>query len=197
VEAYGTLDELNAHLGLLNVAIADCDTKALIEQIENHIITLGSYLANDKECECHIGTEEIAALENAIDNLEATLPPMREFVLPGGNEATARANVARTVCRRAERAIVSLQEENHVDNNALVYINRLSDYLFLLFLSAKERRGTALTSDILFRSALFHYLINKSDKTTENKKSARRYAEYHYRIYRKPRYSKAKPRARA
>ena len=132
VEAYGTLDELNAHLGLLNVAIADCDTKALIEQIENHIITLGSYLANDKECECHIGTEEIAALENAIDKLEATLPPMREFVLPGGNEATARANVARTVCRRAERAIVSLQEENHVDNNALVYINRLSDYLFLL-----------------------------------------------------------------
>ena len=142
VEAYGTLDELNAHLGLLNIATADYCTKTFIEQIENHIITLGSYLANDKECECHIGTEEIAALENAIDKLEAELPPMREFVLPGGNEATALANVARTVCRRAERQIVALQQETNIDNCVITYMNRLSDYLFLLqrqLLDGKEK----------------------------------------------------------
>ena len=132
VEAYGTLDELNAHLGLLCIVIEDCDIKAFIEHIENSIITLGSYLATDKECECAIGKEEIALLEKVIDKLEGEQPPMHEFILPGRTEASARANICRTVCRRAERAIVSLQEENHVDNNALVYINRLSDYLFLL-----------------------------------------------------------------
>ena len=132
VEAYGTLDELNAHLGLLCAALQDFATKAFIEQVENDIITLGSYLANDKECECTIGAQEIEAIEKAIDSLEAELPPLRQFILPGGNEAAARAGVCRTVCRRAERAIVALQESSPVDGNALVYVNRLSDYLFLL-----------------------------------------------------------------
>lgn len=132
VESYGTLDELNAHLGLLNVVIGDCDTKAFIENIENRIMTLGSYLATDRECECAINTEDIEVLERAIDRLEAELPPMHEFILPGGTEASARANVCRTVCRRAERAIVALQESSPVDGKAMVYMNRLSDYLFLL-----------------------------------------------------------------
>ena len=132
VEAYGTLDELNAHLGLLCAALEDCCTKAFIEQIENDIITLGSYLANDKECECTIGAKEIEAIEKAIDSLEAELPPLRQFILPGGNEAAARAGVCRTVCRRAERRIVSLQDECAVDSKAIIFVNRLSDYLFLL-----------------------------------------------------------------
>lgn len=132
VEAYGTLDELNAHLGLLSIAVDDCGTRAFIEQIENQIITLGSYLATDRECECTIGTEETQTLERAIDRLEAELPPMHEFILPGGTEAAARANLCRTVCRRAERAIVTLQESCNVDSKALVFTNRLSDYLFLL-----------------------------------------------------------------
>ena len=132
VEAYGTLDELNAHLGLLCAALEDCTIKVFIEQIENDIITLGSYLANDKECECTIGAKEIEAIEKAIDSLEAELPPLRQFILPGGNEAAARAGVCRTVCRRAERRIVSLQDECAVDSKAIIFVNRLSDYLFLL-----------------------------------------------------------------
>lgn len=132
VEAYGTLDELNAHLGMLNVTVDDCNIRIVIEQIENQIITLGSYLATDRECECAIGTEEIKAIEKAIDSLEAELPPIHEFILPGSTEAAARANLCRTVCRRAERAIVTLQESCKVDSMALVFINRLSDYLFML-----------------------------------------------------------------
>lgn len=132
VEAYGTLDELNAHLGLLSAALDDCCTKAFIEQIENNIFTLGSYLATDKECECNLDTMEIEVLEKAIDTLEAGLPTMQGFILPADTEAAARANVCRTVCRRAERAIVTLQESSNVDTKATVYINRLSDYLFLL-----------------------------------------------------------------
>lgn len=132
VEAYGTLDELNAHLGLLCAAIDDCGTKTFIEHIENNIITLGSYLAANEDCVCNIDAAEIDSLEDAIDNLEAELPPMHEFVLPAGEEAAARANVCRTVCRRAERAIAALQESCNVDSKAMVFINRLSDYLFLL-----------------------------------------------------------------
>lgn len=132
VEAYGTIDELNAHLGLLCAVLDNNDTKVFVEYIENSLITLGSYLATDKECKCAIGTEDIARIENAIDMLEDALPPMHEFLLPGSNEAAARANVCRTVCRRAERAMVALQENCPVEHCAMVFINRLSDYLFLL-----------------------------------------------------------------
>lgn len=132
VEAYGTLDELNAHLGLLCAALEDCTIKVFIEQIENEIMTLSSYLATGQECSCPTGKDKIEALENAIDALEAELPPMHAFILPGDNEAAARANLCRTVCRRAERAIVTLSESCMIEKNAMVFINRLSDYLFLL-----------------------------------------------------------------
>lgn len=132
VEAYGTIDELNAHLGMLCAVLDNNDTKVFIEYVENRLITLGSYLATDKECKCAIGTEEIARIENAIDMLEAALPPMHEFLLPVDNEVAARANVCRTVCRRAERAMVALQENCPIEHCAMVFINRLSDYLFLL-----------------------------------------------------------------
>ena len=81
---------------------------------------------------CNIDAAEITRLEGAIDDLEAELPPMHEFMLPAGEESAARANVCRTVCRRAERAIAALQESCNVDSKAMVFINRLSDYLFLL-----------------------------------------------------------------
>ena len=132
VEAYGTLDELNAHLGLLYTALTNSNIKAFIEQIENDIITLGSYLATDKECTCAIDADKVNTIERAIDQLETGMEPMHEFMLPAGNEAAARANLCRTVCRRAERAMVTLQESCTVDNNAMVFVNRLSDYLFLL-----------------------------------------------------------------
>ena len=95
-------------------------------------MTLGSYLATDKECTCAIDADKVNTIERAIDQLETGLEPMHEFMLPAGNEAAARANLCRTVCRRAERAMVTLQESCTVDNNAMVFVNRLSDYLFLL-----------------------------------------------------------------
>ncbi len=132
VEAYGTLDELNAHLGLLAAAIDDKKKAEFIEHIERTLLTIGYHLADENSEKCLIAEEDIAQLERVIDNLEASLPAMRTFILPGGREAAARANLCRTVCRRAERAMVTLNEEKNIAPEALVYINRLSDYLFLL-----------------------------------------------------------------
>lgn len=142
VEAYGTLDELNAYLGMLLVAAGEKCPATWIERIESNLLAIGSYLATDGEASCPIAEDEIEALERMIDMLEAELPPMHKFILPGGNEAAARANVCRTVCRRAERIIISLSREIGISPVILVYINRLSDYLFLLqrlFLDGKEK----------------------------------------------------------
>ena len=142
VEAYGTLDELNAYLGMLLVAAGEKCPATWIERIESNLLAIGSYLATDGEASCPIAEDEIEALEGMIDMLEAELPPMHKFILPGGNEAAARANVCRTVCRRAERIIISLSREIGISPIILVYINRLSDYLFLLqrlFLDGKEK----------------------------------------------------------
>lgn len=132
VEAYGTLDELNAHLGMLLAIAGDKCPTGFIEQIENNLLTIGSYLATENETGCPLPKTETTALEEKIDALEAQLPPMHKFILPGGNEAAACANICRTICRRAERIIVSMQREIEIDPVILVYINRLSDYLFLL-----------------------------------------------------------------
>lgn len=132
VEAYGTLDELNAHLGLLATAIEDKKKAEFIERIEQTLLTIGYHLADEKSENCLITEEDITHLERAIDSLEASLPAMRTFILPGGTEAAARANLCRTVCRRAERAMTTLNGEKNIAPNAMVYVNRLSDYLFLL-----------------------------------------------------------------
>jgi cob(I)alamin adenosyltransferase len=142
VEAYGTIDELNAHLGMLLVVAGEKCPATEIERIESNLLAIGSYLATDGEASCPIAEDEIEALEGMIDTLEAELPPMHKFILPGGNEAAACANMCRTVCRRAERTIVSLSRESMIDSTILVYINRLSDYLFLLqrqLLDGKEK----------------------------------------------------------
>lgn len=132
VQAYGTIDELNAHLGLLSVTLNDEHTKLFIEHIEHNMLTIGCNLADEKKEKCSLPEEEITILQKAIDELEGSLPALHEFIIPGGTEAAARANLCRTVCRRAEREIVSLQREYDVEQNVMVYINRLSDYLFML-----------------------------------------------------------------
>ena len=133
VEAYGALDELNAHLGLLAASIDDARIVAFIEEIENNILTIGCGLAcEDSGRTPTIEPEKIATLEKEIDLLEASLTPMHEFILPGGGEAAARANLCRTVCRRAERAMTTVKEQSEVPQESMRYINRLSDYLFLL-----------------------------------------------------------------
>lgn len=143
VEAYGTIDELNAHLGLLHAAIDDGQTKSFIEHIEHNMLAIGCCLANEQESEYAPGKEEIDTIQSEIDALEASLPPMHSFIIPNGTEAAARANLSRTVCRRAERELVSLRRECHIDENIMVYMNRLSDYLFLLqrqLLDGKEKK---------------------------------------------------------
>lgn len=142
VQAYGTIDELNAHLGLLNVALDDEQSREFIEQIEHKMLNIGCSLAGGDN-RYTLTEEDINTLQRAIDDLEASLPAMHEFIIPGGTEAAARANLCRTICRRAEREIVSLQRECKVSQNIIVYINRLSDYLFMLqrqLLHGKEKR---------------------------------------------------------
>ena len=139
LEAYGTIDELNAHIGLLRTLLPDNmpDDAHLLLDIEHRLFSIGSHLATDtadtalREAS-RIYPEEVARLEQRIDRLDDALPPLRNFVLPGGTTASAQAHVCRTVCRRAERRICDLHTTHPVDTLLLQYINRLSDYLFVL-----------------------------------------------------------------
>lgn len=132
VEAYGTLDELNAHLGLLAASIENAATIGFIEAIENTIFTIGSHLANENDQESPVNESDIEKLEREIDTISASLPPLKSFIMPANSEQAARANVCRTICRRAERVMVILDKECTICPCAMVYMNRLSDYLFVL-----------------------------------------------------------------
>lgn len=132
VEAYGTLDELNAHLGLLTASLNDCRTIDFIEGIENSIFTIGCHLAMENDSTTPISNADIERLEKEIDTISQALPVLKSFILPPHSEQAARANVCRTICRRAERAMVTLAKECNVSQEAMVYMNRLSDYLFML-----------------------------------------------------------------
>lgn len=131
VEAYGTIDELNACIGLLCAALPT-EQHPTMQRIENNLLTIGCALADETGCTPTIAEEDIATLEKEIDKLEASMAPMHKFILPTTNEAAARANLCRTVCRRAERRLVTLQREYPIAPCTATYINRLSDYLFLL-----------------------------------------------------------------
>ena len=142
VEAYGTLDELNAHMGLLVAALDDAETIGFITEIENNIFTIGCHLATENGSEYPINESDIRKLESAIDEISASLPPLKSFILPADCEQAARANVCRTICRRAERLMTTLGREHNVAPLAMVYVNRLSDYLFTLqrqLLGGKEK----------------------------------------------------------
>ena len=143
VEAYGTIDELNAHLGLLAAAVESAGTVEFIQHIECTLMSIGGYLATEDATEKAVPGHEIALLEKEIDRLEAMLPPLKCFILPGNSEAAARANVCRAVCRRAERNVVTLQQSTAIEPEVGAYMNRLSDYLFLLqrqLLEGKEKK---------------------------------------------------------
>ena len=144
LESYGTTDELNSHIGLLRALGHDAmeaDDDTLLLAVQNRLFNIGAYLATDTADlpqgpdtpPAGLSDDDIADLERRIDRLDAILPPLRSFILPGGTVAAAQANVTRTVCRRAERAIISLQGDNTpVHPIVPAYINRLSDYLFIL-----------------------------------------------------------------
>lgn len=136
IEAYGTVDELNSWVGVIRDSISEEKTKALLIQIQNQLFTIGSHLASDPEKSKmklpQITDEHVLALENEMDAIDATVPPMKNFVLPGGSLAVSYCHVARCVCRRAERCVIHLSGTAQVDDLLLRYINRLSDYLFML-----------------------------------------------------------------
>ncbi len=149
VEAYGAIDELNACLGLACVALADAETADLLVQIQRDLFALGAQVADARGGET-VPPEKMAfpqanvtALERAIDRAETTLPPLKSFLLQGGCEAGARLHLARTVCRRAERRLVTLAEQEPVSPVFLAYLNRLSDLLFVLARLANHRAGQA------------------------------------------------------
>jgi cob(I)alamin adenosyltransferase len=136
IESYGTLDELNSHVGFLrDYSLGDKITEELLE-IQDRLFTLGSLLASEpgksKVKIPEIAEKDVLFLEKAMDLMNETLPDMRHFVLPGGHHAVSSCHIARCVCRRAERIIVHLSEESEVPSIVLEYLNRLSDYLFVL-----------------------------------------------------------------
>jgi len=137
IETYGTVDELNSNLGLLR-SLPEIDN-ALIDfiiAIQNKLFTIGSTLALDENKHGislpEITENDVVELEKAMDEIEAQLPPLRNFLLPGGHPAVATCHVCRTVCRRAERLAVQLATEYEVNEMIIKYINRLSDFLFML-----------------------------------------------------------------
>lgn len=136
IETYGTVDELNAYIGLVRDQEVNHKRKSLLVEVQDRLFTIGSILAtepgNTKVKIPALHADDILLLEKEIDAMDAELPPMRFFVLPGGHTAVSFCHVARTVCRRAERLVVALGEQETVDPMVIQYINRLSDYLFQL-----------------------------------------------------------------
>jgi len=136
IECYGTVDELNSHLGLVRDYQMDENTKADLKHIQDLLFTVGSNLAADpvkNKMELpSIYLADITFLENKMDEMTNELPELKHFILPGGHQAVSCTHIARCVCRRAERLVVHLSKNDKVDPLVIQYLNRLSDYLFIL-----------------------------------------------------------------
>ncbi len=151
LEAYGTVDELNAMLGVLrSMPIAESD-RSLIIEIQNKLFNIGSRLASDEKGEAYtanlaITDGNIELLEKAIDEYERDLPELTHFILPGGDPTSAQCHVSRTVCRRAERRVLEFADEMPIHVNTVKYLNRLSDLLFVLSRKMANENGVAETA---------------------------------------------------
>lgn len=135
VDAYGTVDELNSYVGWLRDSVLEEEIKQLLTQVQHRLFTVGAALASDPEKHPPIPDllpEDIALLEKQIDRMDAHLPPLKHFILPGGHTTVSVCHVCRTVCRRAERLVVALHQTDPVEPLVLQYLNRLSDYFFML-----------------------------------------------------------------
>jgi cob(I)alamin adenosyltransferase len=132
IEAYGTVDELNAFVANLIDEIDDQEDRELLIRIQSNLFTVGGYLATENESNnCRISPDEIVVLENEMDKIDDLLPPLKHFILPGGCKSNSLAHICRTVCRRAERCIYQINEQEEINSVVLKYINRLSDFFFL------------------------------------------------------------------
>lgn len=158
VEAYGTVDELNSYIGLLTDLITTPQYKTVLKEIQDRLFTIGSILATEPSKQMKtpdLKNEDIQLLENEIDMMDAELPPLKNFILPGGHSTVSFCNIARTVCRRAERLVINLvlleKEEGQPINPhnelgqalSIQYLNRLSDYLFILGRKIAKDLGAA------------------------------------------------------
>jgi cob(I)alamin adenosyltransferase len=138
IESYGTVDELNSYIGLVSDHLTNEEIKVILKEIQDRLFTIGSSLACDAEKEPlmkipDLKEDDLTLLENEIDKMNEQLPAMKNFILPGGHVAVSTTHVARCVCRRAERLCVNLKENGgFIDPLVIKYLNRLSDYLFVL-----------------------------------------------------------------
>ncbi|MBD0833078.1 cob(I)yrinic acid a,c-diamide adenosyltransferase [Aestuariibaculum sediminum] len=143
IESYGTVDELNSHLGLIRDQDIHSEYKDILIHIQDRLFTVGAIMATDPEKAIlkngkerlnipKISEDDIQRLEQEMDTMDAALPPMTHFVLPGGHQTVSFCHIARCVCRRAERLATALNDIAPIDSNCLIYLNRLSDYLFVL-----------------------------------------------------------------
>ncbi len=155
IQAYGTVDELNSVLGCAMTELSDSKIKNEIQKIQKELFVLGSELSsvnpNEKMKAGFVQNVHVQAMEKQIDVWEENLRPLQQFILPGGSKASALLHLARTVCRRAEREVVSLSHQEEVRPECIVYLNRLSDYLFVM---AREVNRIENQPDVLWEGIL-------------------------------------------
>lgn len=146
IDAYGTVDELNAYVGLLRDQPINQDRRDLLKEIQDRLFTIGAILASEpaqtKKQLPDLHEADIALLENEMDKMDEHLAPLRAFVLPGGHQSVSFAHVARTVCRRAERLVIALTDIEPVDDLVVKYLNRLSDFLFMMSRKMTQELGS-------------------------------------------------------
>jgi cob(I)alamin adenosyltransferase len=147
IEAYGTVDELNSYIGLIRAQEISEHDKQVLKQIQDRLFTIGATLAADPERSKMVipdlHSEDIDLLEQEMDNMDKQLPPLHHFILPGGDNTISFCHIARCVCRRAERLSVHLAEDSKVEEKVIIYLNRLSDYLFVLSRKIANERKIA------------------------------------------------------
>jgi cob(I)alamin adenosyltransferase len=136
IEVYGTIDELNAFIGLLRDQDVDYQSKKMLIEIQDRLFTLESLVALDPDKKMdnlpQLKDSDVVLLEKEIDKMNEQLPPLTAFILPGGHQVVSTTHICRTICRRAERLIIKLSKNSTVDEVSIRYLNRLSDYLFVL-----------------------------------------------------------------
>ncbi len=145
VDAYGTIDELNSFLGLLKDYLTDNKLKVILNNIQLNLFSIGSILAAGKNkiksSKVKIDKKDVLDLESHIDKLNEDLPELKNFIIPGGLKTSSYSHVCRSICRRAERKISELNKDISVDSNILAYVNRLSDFFFILSRHLKHSEG--------------------------------------------------------
>jgi cob(I)alamin adenosyltransferase len=145
VEAYGNVDELNSFIGAAAASLKDDELQRILQDIQRDLFSVGAELADPrqhgKKQKSKLDPSRVLALEETIDRFETELTPLRQFILAGGDPAGAMLHVARTVCRRAERSVVALADNIAIDPLVIEYLNRLSDFLFVMARLVNQRRG--------------------------------------------------------